>query len=201
MLNNQTNRRGWIKPTTESRRSFLKTTSIAAVGAGSFALGVGATAPQCGGVKNLSTYVQMIAGGFTEIKVLLPDLGLSQAIIAKVADLLDKGVKVAADFDKAYRDGKFTNARTLFTNLGSLVTQVITTLGVSVDNRGVKIALAAIGIARVAVAIILDRQLSQPSVAAEVQASRSKPENAAALDEVKRLANTDVSGILALLPR
>lgn len=181
-----------------NRRQMISTSALAA---GGFALGGAMTAPQCSGARNLSTYVQMIAGGFSEMKVLLPDLGLSQSMVARVAELLDKGVAIAKDFDKAYREGKFTDARTLFTNLGSLVTQVITVLGVSTENRGVKVALAAIGIARIAVAIILDRQLSQPSAAASVRDARAVPENAVALDEIKRLANTDVSKILALLPQ
>lgn len=179
-----------------NRRQMITTSALGAAG---FAVGTGFTAEACS-PKNLSTYVQMIAGGFSEIKVLLPDLGLSQSIIAKVAELIDKSVKIAKDFDDAYKAGKFTDARTLFTNLGSLVTQVITTLGLSVENQGVRIALAAIAIARIGIAIILDRQLSQPSMAASVQEAQADPENAKALNEIKRLANTDVSKILALLP-
>jgi hypothetical protein len=182
-----------------NRRDMISVTTLAG---GGFLTGVGFTTPQCGSPRNLSTYVQMIAGGFTEIKVLLPELGLSQAIIDQVASLLDKGVKIAKDFDTAYRAGKFTDASTLFTNLGSMVTQVVSTLGIATDNRAVKIALAAIGVARVALAIILQRQVdNQPQVAAAVQGSKAQPSTAKAISEVERLAETDLNKLLALLPK
>lgn len=180
-----------------SRRRFLKTGGLALGGAAGFAIGTGATAPACN-PKNLSTYVQMFAGGFSEIKVLLPDLGLSQSIIAKVAELIDKGIKIAEAFDKAYKAGKFRDAATLFTNLGSIVSEVVTTLGVSTENRAVKVALAAIGIARVAIAIILSRQAQDTGFSASAAAPGS-PE-AKAIAEIEKLAATDVSKILALLP-
>lgn len=171
-----------------NRREMITTTALGAAG---FAVGTGFTAGACS-PKNLSTYVQMIAGGFSEIKVLLPDLGLSQSVIAKVAELIDKGVKIAKDFDDAYKAGKFSDAATLFSNLGSLISQVVSTLGVSTENRAVKVALAAIGIARVAIAILLANQ-NQGFTA-------QNPAQAQAMSEIERLAATDVSKILALLP-
>lgn len=181
-----------------NRREMITTTALGTAG---FAVGAGFSAPACG-VKNLATYVQMIAGGFSEIKVLLPDLGLSQSIIAKVAELIDKGVKIAKDFDEAYKAGKFADAATLFSNLGSLISQMINTLGVSTENRAVKVALAAIGIARVAIAILLNKQAQDdPQVAAAAKAGRNVPSQAKAISEVERLAETDLSKILALLPQ
>lgn len=181
-----------------NRRQMITTSALGAAG---FAVGTGFAAPQCGGAKNLSTYIQMIAGGFTEIKVLLPDLGLSQNIIAQAAELIDKGVKIAKDFDAAYKAGKFSDAASLFTNLGSTLTQVISTLGISTENRAVKVALAAIGIARVAVAIILSRQADdQPQVAAAAKAGKV-PAQAKAVSEVERLAATDLSKVLAAIPQ
>jgi hypothetical protein len=182
-----------------TRRDFLKTSTVAA---GGLAFGAAFTAPQCGGVKNLSSYVQMVAGGFSEIKVLLPDLGLSQSIIAQVAELIDRGVKIAKDFDTAYKAGKFSDASTLFTGLGETVSQVVSTLGVSTDNRAVKVALAAIGIARVAIAILLQRQADdQPQIASAVQAGKQRSAEAKAISEVERLAETDLTKVLALLPK
>lgn len=176
-----------------NRREMITTTGLGVAG---FAIGTGFTAPACN-PKNLSSYVQMIAGGFTEIKVLLPDLGLSQSIIAQLAEFIDKGVKIAQDFDTAYKAGKFKDAATLFTNLGSIISQVVSTLGVSVENRAVKVALAAIAIARVAVAILLTKQAEdQPQVAA--QAGTMPPQ---AVSEIQRLAATDLSKVLALLPQ
>lgn len=178
------------------RRTFISQSALAG---GAFALGVGATAPACPfNPKNLSAYVSMIAGGFGEIKVLLPDLGLSQALITQVSNLIDRGVKVAKDFDSAYKAGKFTDASALFNNLGSIITQVITTLGVSIENRAVKVALAAIGIARVAIAILLQKQAqSQPQVLAAAKGATA--DEAKAVSEIERLAATDLSAILAAM--
>lgn len=184
-----------------NRREMISTTALGAVG---FAVGTGFAAPKGCSVKNLSSYVQMIAGGFTEIKVLLPDLGLSQSIIAQAAELIDKGVKIARDFDAAYKAGKFNDAASLFTNLGSTLTQVINTLGVSTENRAVKVALAAIGIARVAVAILLNKQADdQPAVAVEVaKAGRKRGTSAAkAVTDIERLAATDLDRLLAAIPQ
>lgn len=187
----------------ESRRRFLKTGGLALGATAGFAIGTGATAPACN-PKNLSTYVQMFAGGFLEIKELLPTLGLPQAVIDQIASLIDKGVKVAAAFDKAYEDGKFTDAATLFTNLGTIITDVVKILGVSVENRAVKVALAAIGIARVAISILLKRQVeAQAQVAGGVRDAMRQPGSpeAKAIAEIEKLAATDVGKILALLPQ
>lgn len=181
-----------------NRREMISTTAMAGAG---FIIGTGFTAPACPGAKNLSTYVQMLAGGFSEIKSLLPTLGLSQSTIDKVADLIDKGVKIAKDFDAAYRAGKFSDAATLFTNLGSMISQVISTLGLSVENKAVKVALAAIGIARVAIAILLQREaVAQSQVMAGVLQTRSAAE-VQAIGEIQKLAETDLTPLLkALLP-
>lgn len=181
-----------------NRRQMIQTTALGGAG---FAIGTAFTAPACN-PKNLSSYVQMIAGGFTEIKALLPDLGLSQSIITKVAELIDKGVKIAQDFDAAYRAGKFSDASTLFTNLGSVITQIVTTLGVSTENRAVKVALAAVGIARVAIAILLKKQSDeQPQIAESVRAGKAQPEMAKAVSEIEKLAATDLNKLLGLLPQ
>jgi len=181
-----------------NRRQMIQTTALGGAG---FAIGTAFTAPACN-PKNLSSYVQMIAGGFAEIKVLLPDLGLSQSVIARVAELIDKGVKIAQDFDAAYKAGKFSDAATLFSNLGATLTQVINTLGVSTENRAVKVALAAIGIARVAIAILLQKQAEgQPRIMETVSAGKAQPETAKAVSEIEKLAATDLSKVLALLPQ
>lgn len=182
-----------------NRREMITTTALGGAG---FVVGTGFAAPACN-TKSLSTYAQMVAGGFAEVKSLLPTLGLSQTIIAQIADLLDKGVKIAKDFDQAYKDGKFTDAATLFTNLGSIVSQVVSTLGISVENRSVKIALAAIGVARVAISILLQREVdAQVQVAGDVQAAKRRPgtPEAKAISEIERLAATDLSKLAALLP-
>lgn len=184
-----------------NRREMITTSAMAGAG---FAVGTGSTAPACEKAKNLSTYVQMFAGGFVEIKELLPSLGLPQSIITQIASLIDKGVSIASAFDKAYKDGKFTDAATLFSNLGTIVSDVVRTLGVSTENRAVKVALAAIGIARVAISIILKREVdAQAQVAGGVRAARRQPGSpeAKAIAEIEKLAETDLSKILALLPR
>lgn len=145
--------------------------------------------------KDPSAWVSTIVTTFGEIKPLLPQLGLSAAIVTKVSDLIDKGAKIARDFDQAYRSGAFANAVTLFTSLSGIITQVAGDLGAT-DNRIVKLALVAIAVARITIASLLDSQSGQPEVAAAVSADPGNP----AIREIRRLANADLSKIEKALP-
>jgi hypothetical protein len=170
-----------------TRRSFVST---AAVGAGAFAFGIAAVEPACS-PKNLSTWITTITSAFAEVKPLLPQLGLNTALVAKVSDLVDKGARIARLFDEAYRAGKFADAVTLFSNLGDVIAQVASELGAT-DNRIVRLALVSISIARIAVATLLNNQAdATPQVAAAVSAASGDP----AVQEVKRLAATDISSV------
>lgn len=124
-----------------------------ALAAGGFAIGAGFTAPQCSSPKNLSVYVQTVVGALEEIAPLLPGS----------AQLIAKAAKVAKEFDKAYREGKFTDAVALFENLAGFISQIAGDLGV--NNPTVKVALAVAGIATRAIAVLLKSQETEPAVA------------------------------------
>lgn len=172
-----------------NRRSFVST---AALGAGSFAFGVGFTAPACS-KKDLSGQVLILVTGFNEIGPLLPELGLASAVLDRISGLLDRGVKFAKLFDDAYRAGRFEDAKTLFLNLGQVITSVVTELGI-VDNRVVKGILVGVKIAQIVIASLLKQMAAQPEVAAAI-----KSRGAGAMSEVDRLAAVDVDRLLKLL--
>jgi hypothetical protein len=179
-----------------SRRDLVR---LGALGAGSLALGSAFTAPSCGPGKNLSAWVQTIVGAFAEMKPLLSTLGLQQAIIAKVSAALDKGAQIAKDFDAAYTAGKFKDASSLFLSLGQVITQIAADLSLA-NNRIVTIALAAVGVARIAIAQLLhDQATTQPQAMALVRAAQlnAGSDEAKAINEINRLANADVAKILA----
>lgn len=142
--------------------------------------------------KNLSSWVASIVGGFTEIKPLLPQLGLSQAVIDRVSGFIDKAVLIAHDFDAAYKAGKFTTAATLFGSLSDLITQIAGELNVT-SNRIVKLALVSIAIARIAIASLLSQQAPSGLTAAN-------PAEQKAATEIRRLAAVDVNQLAKALP-
>lgn len=178
---------------TMNRREMMSKTTVAGLGAvGGFAF----TMPPCSG-KDLSGWVVTIDAYYDEVKILLPGLGLGQAVIDRVSDLIDKATKIAKQFDAAYVAGKFTDAVSLFSNLGGLVTQIATELNVT-DNRIVKLALVGIQIARITIASLLKVQAdNQPQVAAKAGAMRSASTEAdAAIGEIERLASVNIDGLL-----
>lgn len=144
----------------------------------------------CPGQKSLSAWVTTIVAAFGEMKPLLAELGLSQAIITKVSGWIDTAVKIAKDFDEAYRAGKFKDAVTLFNNLGGLITQIAGALG-AVDNRIVKLALISIAIARIAISSLLANHASASPEAMAVVNAASASDTA----EIKRLAEVNVNGL------
>lgn len=176
-----------------NRREMISTTTVAGLGAvGGFAF----TAPACSG-KDLSGWVVTIDAYYDEVKILLPGLGLGQAVVARISDLIDKATKIAKQFDDAYQAGKFENAVSLFSSLGGLVTQIAGELNVT-DNRIVKLALVGIQIARISIASLLKVQAdNQPQVAARASAMRSTSASAdTALAEIERLATVNIDGLL-----
>lgn len=175
-----------------TRRDFIKTGTVTA---GSIAFGAAFTAPACE-KKNLSTWVVTIVSAFSEIKPLLSQLGLSQAVVDRVANLIDKGASIARSFDEAYKAGKFADAVTLFSNLGGVISEVATTLNVT-DHRIVKLALVSISIARIAIASLLQSQAdAQPQVARAVRSATTSA-NERDIAEIRRLASMDISKLEA----
>lgn len=119
---------------------------------------------------NLSFWVQSVVGALTEIANLIPGQG---AFIKKI-------ITVAQDFDAAYKAGKFSDALTLFTNLTSLIDQLVGDIGGQLSPQ-IKTALAIAGVAIRTIALLLKQQGEKvPSVSAI-----SSPE----IDNVRRLAN------------
>lgn len=96
--------------------------------------------------KDLSFYVSTVVGALKDLSPLLPGLG----------DKIATAIKVAEEFDKAYKDGKFENATVLFNNLAGVISQIIAAAGI--DNQQVKLALAVTSIAIRAIASLLKSQ-------------------------------------------
>jgi hypothetical protein len=179
------NRRDMIKRTAAGAGAAIATRVLPTAGVAGLAL----FATACG--KNVSNWIASIVSGFAEIKSLLSDLGLGQDTIDKIGNLIAKGVKIAQDFDDAYKAGKFSSAIILFKNLGGVLDEVRADLGINADNKIVRAAFAIIGIARVAIAIMLNQQgQNQPAVMAAI--ASANPEEEAALAEIKRLAATEL---------
>lgn len=178
---------------TVDRRYFIKGGTVAV---GGVVFGAAFAAPACD-KKPVGVWIVTMTAGFSEMKPLLPDLGLSQEIVNRVSGFIDRGASIARQFDQAYRDGKFADAISLFSNLSGLITSVATELKV-VDNRIVKLALVSVSIARIGIATLLNQQSTQPQVADAISRSRSAV-NASIESEIKRLAETPIEPLLKSL--
>lgn len=110
-------------------------------------------------------------------------------------------MKIAKDFDEAYRAGKFAEAVTLFTNLGGVITQIAGDLNVT-NHRIVKLALVSIAVGPIAIASLLKSQADNlPAVKSLVQAMRSNASKAdeEGLKQIEALAAVDVNKLLTAL--
>lgn len=152
-----------------NRRTLLKTGGLAALG--SITLATAA----CG--KNLSTYVSIIIGALEELSPLVPS----------ASPLISKAIKVAKDFDDAYRAGKFANAISLFENLAGVVGEIADSIGVG--SQPVKAAIAVAGIAMRAIAVLLKQQAADPAVASAISAAASSKAGARQKSLVEKLAD------------
>lgn len=169
-----------------NRREFGSNATIAGLGAvGGFAF----TAPACDR-KDLSGWVVTITASYREIKVLLPQLGLSQAVIDRVSSWIDTVGNVAKQFDEAYKRGDFSNASALFLNLGGLITSIAVELNVA-NNRIVNLLLVGVQIARITIGSLL--KIQGEGQVARRSLSRSEQ---AAVAEINRLAAIDISKLL-----
>lgn len=141
-----------------NRREMIHTTVLGVAG---FGVGTASTAPACPGSKNLSTYVVTVIGALEELTPLLPSQSSN----------ITKAIKIAKDFDEAYRAGKFDSATVLFENLSSTVSQIASDAGVT--NSSVKIGIAVAGVAMRAIAVLLKNQVTEDPRVADVVKSRT----------------------------
>jgi len=130
----------------------------------------------CG--KNLSVWVNTVIGALQELSPLLPNS----------AQLISRAIKVAQDFDAAYRAGKFLDATALFENLAGVLSQITQDAGV--NNPTIKIALAVAGVAMRAIAVLLKSQSTQPAVTAAVAAVPPSPAVTRRINLIESLANS-----------
>lgn len=128
-----------------NRRTILKTGALTA---GMLMLSGAQVA--CG--KNLSLYVNIIVGALKELSPLLPGQ----------AQLIAKAIAIAETFDRAYREGKFTDAIAIFENLAGVLGEIADAAGVT--NPQVRTALAVAGIALRAIAVLLKSREGEPVV-------------------------------------
>jgi hypothetical protein len=128
--------------------------------------------------------VQSVVGALDEIAPLVP---------AQAANIR-KIVAVAHDFDAAYKAGKFADALTIFTNLTSLVDQLVADIGTALSPQ-IKTALAIAGVAIRTIALLLQQQ-GNNAPAAVTAAMRTSARPSSEIENVNRLA--DVGAIDAI---
>ena len=138
-----------------NRRQFTKRAALTMAVAG-----LTGSAFKCGSEK-VSIYVQTISSFLNEIAGILPTYA------ARIAQI----VKVASDFDAAYRRGDFANASTFFNGLAENVATFTGDLGLTASSQ-VKIALAIVNASVRAIAVLLQSQgATQPAAVANAKAS------------------------------
>jgi hypothetical protein len=127
--------------------------------------------------KNLSVYVETVVGSLKEVATLLPSLG----------PRITQAIKIAEDFDAAYRAGKFESALALFENLSGVISQIAGDVGLFTPT--VKVALAVAAIAMRAIAVLLKSQEAEPAVAKRLKLRPLTPQERARTGLVNRLAD------------
>lgn len=161
-----------------NRRQFTKRAAATVALAG-----LSGSAFKCGSEK-VSIYMQTISSFLNEIAGLIP---AQAAFIAKI-------VKVASDFDTAYRRGDLANASAFFNTLDENITTLFTDIGVNVSAQ-VKVALAIVRSTLKLVAVLLKEQGDAQPIA--VAKARTMSVGAAkSASAIERLA--DQSSIDAL---
>lgn len=155
-----------------SKRRFL--TTGCRVAAGTLVLGGAALVAACG--EKISFYVSTVIGSLETLSPLLPN----------ASQLIAKAVSVAKAFDEAYRAGKFADAVALFTNLGDLAFQIAGDVGAA--SPPILLAIAVGRVALNAIATILKNQMTNPTIAAMVNA-RSDAEAQRQKAMIERMAD------------
>ena len=131
-----------------NRRQFTKRAALTVIAAG-----LSGSAFKCSSEK-ISIYVQTISTFLNQISSVLP---AQSALITKV-------LKIASDFDAAYRRGDFLSADGFFNSLVENLNALTQDIGVGTSNT-VKTWLAIIGAAVTSIAVLLKEQVdAQPAV-------------------------------------
>lgn len=155
-----------------NRREMISTTALGAAG---FAVGTAFTAPAC--PKPKAVTITIIIGAIAELRLLFPNL-----------EALDKIASLATSLKAAWDAGKLDDARSFFTNLDTLVGQVISDLGINATTR-VKLILASLGLGlRVIAALFQEQGNAQPEAMAAAGTQT--------VDRVKTLADPKVADAL-----
>lgn len=141
--------------------------------------------------KSLDSWALIIETDFRDFKPLLPQLGLSQAVIDKIGDWLDKGINILHQFSADYRNGDFANAVALFNSLGEIVASIANEFNV-LDNKIVKLILVSIQVARIAIASLLSEQATASSEAMKAVRGAKASDTA----EIRKLAAVNVDKLL-----
>lgn len=133
---------------------------------------LGTSAFKCGSAQ-ISIYVRTISTFLNQISGLLPQ---HAATIARI-------LKIASDFDAAYKRGDFTSADAFFNSLEQNLTTLTSAIGVNTSNS-VKTWIAIIGATVTSIAVLFKEQIDAqpPVVAVKMRAARSA-------DAVERLAS------------
>lgn len=151
-----------------NRRQFTKRAALTLAVAG-----FGGAAFKCGS-EHVSIYVRTIVTFLNQIAGILPERA---AAIAKI-------VKVATDFDAAYRRGDFASADSFFNTLEQNLTALTNDIGVNVSNS-VKTWIAIVGAALTSIAVLMKEQVdAQPAASKSAVARVAKSAGA-----VERLAS------------
>lgn len=154
-----------------NRRQFTKRGALGLVVAG-----LSGSAWKCGSDK-ISIYVSTISSFLNELAQFVP---AQAAFIAQI-------VKVASDFDVAYRRGDFTNASTFFNTLAGNISTLTTSLGIGTSPR-IKTLLSVVNITVRTVAVLLMNE-GATKVAEVAKARASNPAMDDAVRTIERLAN------------
>lgn len=151
-----------------NRRTFIGTSAVAGVGIAGMGL-------KCGG-PSVSGIVTIISGAVAELRILFP---AQETTLGKI-------VALANSFNSAWVAGKFADAKTLFLNLDTSVSQVIADLGLNASTR-TKLLLASLGLAVRTIAALISEQAVPEAMAAA---------GATTVDRVKTLADPNVADAL-----
>lgn len=155
-----------------NRRQFTKRAALTLATAS-----LAGSAFKCGS-ESLSIYVRTIITFLNQISSLLP----------AQASAISRIVKIATDFDAAYRRGDFSSADSLFNTLEQNLTQLTNDIGVNVSNS-VKTWIAIIGAALTSISVLFKEQVS--TLPAPMTAKAGTAKSASAVERRASQANVD----------
>lgn len=151
-----------------SKRNFLRVGGVAVVGT------LTLSAFKCG-AESVTRYTSTIIAFLGEIATLLPTQ----------ANFISQIIKVARQFDEAYRRGDFANAGTFFNTMAGNITTLFNTLGVGVSSQ-VKVALAIVSTTVKLIAVLL---MDQGATQSDTIADAQTPAMRSAINLIQRLAS------------